>query len=59
MSLLFRFPSSMGCLILGFLVCRLGVMVVSAVEEEKMSVRECGLVTQWNEFPCRDWGVNK
>jgi len=25
----------MGCLLLGFLVCRLGVMVVSAGEEEK------------------------
>jgi len=43
----------MGCLLLGFLVFRLGVMIVSA-GEEKMSVREGGLVTQWNEFLSRD-----
>ena len=43
----------MECLLLGFLGCRLGVMVVS-VGEEKMSVRECGLVTQCNEFLSRD-----
>jgi hypothetical protein len=35
MSLLCRYLSSVGCLLLGFLVCRLGVMVVSLGEEEK------------------------
>ena len=53
MPLLRRYASLMGCLLLGFLVCGLGVMVVSA-GEEKMSVLEGGLVTQWNEFLCRD-----
>jgi len=54
MSLIRRQPSLMGCLLLGFLVCSLGVMVVSAGEEEEMSVCACGSVTQWNEFPSRD-----
>ena len=54
MCLLRRFLSSMGCLILGFLVCRLGVMVVCAGEEEQMSVCECELITQRNEFPSWD-----
>ena len=43
----------MGCSLLGFLVCRLGVMVVSAGEEEKcvcVCVCACGLVTQSNEI---------
>ena len=44
----------MGCLLLGFLVCRLGVVVVSAGKEKKMNVRVCRLVTQWNEFLSRD-----
>jgi hypothetical protein len=45
MSLLRRYLSSLGCLLLGFLVCTRGVTVASA-GEEKLSVRECGVVTQ-------------
>ena len=49
MPLLRRYLSSMGYLLRGFLVCRLGAMAVSG-GEEKVSVRECGLVTQWNDL---------
>ena len=52
MPLLRRYASLMGCLLLGFLVCRRGVLVVSA-GEEKTSVREGGLVIEWNEFLSR------
>jgi hypothetical protein len=57
MLLLRRYLSSMGYFLLGFLVYRLGVLVVSA-GEEKISVRGFCLVTQWNEFHSPDEGVN-